>query len=117
MRAVQAAMFLLSLAITACIPFGDAWFMFEGTVRDERGSPIPAAKLQILVNGKPAGERSVEVTDVEGKYKFFESSCPCDFEFQLVVTKAGYETFVYRARGRAANQLDRLDIILKQSHN
>jgi len=104
---------LTALIAYACIPFGDAWFDFSGVVRDEQGHPIENAKLEILVNGRLARGRSVTTTDRAGNYEFFESSCPCDFQFELRVSKAGYCTLVKRLSGRAANSLRHLDVLLQ----
>src|SRR5437764_770857 len=101
---------LMALVAHACIPFGDAWFHFSGVVRDERGQPIEDAKLEILVNGHLAIDRRVTSTDQAGNYEFFESSCPCDFQFELRVSKAGYCTFVKHLSGRAANSLQQLEL-------
>lgn len=95
-----------------CIPYGDAWFHFGGRVVDGSGSPVADAKLELFTNGHLAGDASVERSDASGEYAFFEHSCPCDFAFELRVSKQGYDTYVLRLRGREANALRKLDVVL-----
>jgi hypothetical protein len=110
------ALVLIFLLASGCfIPYGDVWFRFEGVVSDPEGRPIPEARIEIFVNGKLAGERSVELTDAEGRYEFFESSCPCDFDFELVAAKEGYESYSLKLSGRKANRLRTHDIVLRPS--
>ena len=104
---------LVSLHAGASIPFGDAWFRFSGVITDEQGAPVEGAKIELYVNGKLAGPRSVLYSARDGSYRVFESSCPCDFEFELRVSKSGYESVTRRMSGRAANGLERLDITLR----
>lgn len=106
---------LLSLHAGACIPIGDAWFRFSGVITDEQGAPVEGARIELYVNGKLAGSRSVLYSARDGSYRVFENSCPCDFDFELRVSKSGYEPVARRMSGRAANGLERLDIALKQA--
>ena len=106
---------LILLLVGGCglIPYGDVWFIFGGIVSDPEGRPIPGARVEVFINGKHPGKSSVEIADAEGKYKFFESSCPCGFDFKLLATKEGYETYSLEMGGRKANRLRTLDIVLK----
>ena len=105
----------LTLALqTACIPFGDAWVRFSGRVRNVEGKPISGAQLTILFNGERRGERSETQTNVNGEYQFFENSCPCDFEFVVIAAKDGYKIFTKTMRGKDANELKTLDIVLER---
>src|SRR5690348_3410496 len=43
--------FAVLLALTfGCIPYGDAWLMFSGKVRDERAIPIDGARIEIVID-------------------------------------------------------------------
>lgn len=110
----RAVLSIVVLFAIGCIPFGDVWFHFQGVVRDAAGAPIDGARVQIFVNGKPPGGRSVTTTDREGKYEIFENSCPCDFDFELRVTKVGYRPYTLKLRGRKANALKQQDVILQR---
>src|SRR4051794_34069215 len=103
---------LLSLAIlvNGCIPFGDAWFNFDGTVRTLEGRPLPGATVTILVNGESPSARATTISDPRGHYKLFENSCPCDFAFELVVSKAGYSEARISKSAKEANAMRTLDI-------
>jgi len=103
----------LLLMQSACIPFGDAWIQFSGHVKDTQGKPISGARLKILFNGAPHSERSETQSDANGEYKFFENSCPCDFEFVIVAAKDGYKLYTKTMRGKEANELKNLDIVLE----
>lgn len=105
----------LSVAILAvgCIPFGDAWFSFSGDVRDAAGRPVPGAELSILVNGESKDSNPVAVADERGHYEVFESSCPCKFDFELVVSADGFCDYQLQLPGRRANRLDILDITME----
>ena len=102
----------LILGLAGCIPFGDAWFKFGGTVSDESGRPVEGAKLTISVDGKPLEDGGVVQTDAQGHYKFFENSCPCDFDFKLDVTAAGFKPYSLSLPGKKANQLKQQDVTL-----
>ena len=95
-----------------CIPFGDAWVRFSGHVRDPQGKPIQGAQLKILFNGERRGERSETQTNANGEYSFFENSCPCDYEFLIIAAKDGYKMFTKTMRGKEANELRSLEIVL-----
>ena len=102
------------LTLTSCIPFGDAWVSFSGHVRDAQGKPISGARLKILFNGSPHSERSETETNENGEYNLHENSCPCDFEFVIVAAKDGYKIFTKTMRGKEANELKTLDILLER---
>jgi hypothetical protein len=104
------AMFLLVFS-AACIPFGDAWLRIGGRVSGPRG-PLAGARVEVYVNGALADDRATGITDANGEYHLFVSSCPCDFEFELRVAKQGYEPYVLKLRGRAANELRQHDVVL-----
>jgi hypothetical protein len=107
--------FLLLVAVqSGCIPFGDAWVNFSGHVKDIQGKPIEGAQIKILFNSKVHGERSETQTDHNGEYKIFENSCPCDFEFVVVAAKDGYKIYTKTMRGKEANNLKNLEIVLEQ---
>ena len=108
------ALFALILLVSqsACIPFGDAWVRFSGHVRDPQGKPIQGAQLKILFNGERRGERSETQTNANGEYSFFENSCPCDYEFVIIAAKDGYKMFTKTMRGKEANELKSLEIVL-----
>lgn len=72
------ALTVLVATLVACIPYGDAWFHFGGQVLDGSGRPIEGATLQLFVDGRLAGSRSVEKSNASGEYRFFENSCPCN---------------------------------------
>jgi len=99
---------ILLVSQSACIPFGDAWVRFSGHVRDPQGKPIQGAQLKILFNG----ERSETQTNANGEYSFFENSCPCDYEFVIIAAKDGYKMFTKTMRGKEANELKSLEIVL-----
>jgi hypothetical protein len=111
-RATALAVFCA--AVAACIPYGDVWFQFSGRVVDAEGTPVESAKLEIRVDSRLAGHRSIETTNADGEYKFFESSCPCDFSFELRASKEGYEPYVLTLPGRQANTLKRHDITMRR---
>lgn len=97
----------------ACgIPFGDAWFSFEGVARTPNGQPIEGATLTIFVNEKLAGDTSTTITDSQGHYQLHENSCPCEFKFELVATKPGYGEVRISKTPSEANSMRRLDIVL-----
>lgn len=105
---------LLLVPQVACIPFGDAWVNFSGHVKDTQGKPISGARLKILFNGSPHSEYSETQTDANGEYKFHEDSCPCDFEFVIVAAKDGYKLYTKTMRGKEANELKNLEIVLER---
>jgi hypothetical protein len=96
----------------ACIPFGDAWVNFSGHVKDSNGNPINGARLKIFFDGEARGDRSEAVTNENGEFHIFENSCPCDFEFLVVAAKDGFKIFSKKMRGRDANSLKEMEIIL-----
>ena len=104
----------LLLSQTACIPFGDAWVSFSGHVKDDQGKPISGARLKMLFNGSPHSEYSETQTNENGEYKLHENSCPCDYEFVIVASKDGYKIFTKTMRGKEANELKTLDIVLER---
>jgi carboxypeptidase family protein len=110
------SVFAVALLLTqfSCIPFGDAWVSFSGHVKDNQGKPISGARLKILFNGSPKSEYSETVTNENGEYKLHENSCPCDFEFVIVAAKDGYKIYTKTMRGKAANELQTLDIVLER---
>lgn len=112
---VAATVAWVSISQVACIPFGDARFNFEGIVSDPSGKPIPGASVTVFVDGKIAGDRSTAITDANGHYEIFEGSCPCEFRFELVVTKAGYREARIPKTAKEANSMKRLDVTLKRS--
>lgn len=105
----------LLLIQVACIPFGDAWVKFSGHVKDIEGNPISGAHLKILFDGKPASDRSETQTNEAGEYKFFEDSCPCDFEFVVIAAKDGYKIYTKKMTGKEANNLKDLEIVLERA--
>ena len=105
---------LLLLPQTNCIPFGDAWVNFSGHVKDAQGKPIKDARLKILFNGSPHSEYSETQTNENGEYHIHEGSCPCDFEFVVVAAKDGYKLFTKTMRGKEANDLKTLEIVLER---
>lgn len=105
---------VLLFSQSACIPFGDAWVSFSGHVKDAQGKPISGARLKILFNGSPHSEYSETQTNENGEYKLHENSCPCDFEFVIVAAKDGYKIFTKTMRGKEANELKTLDIVLER---
>lgn len=52
-----------------------------------------------------------------GHYKLFESSCPCDFTFELVVTKAGYKQTRISKSSKEANAMKTLDVTVAPEPN
>ena len=113
MIAIRSLSFVLLLALVGCIPFGDVWFKFGGTVADPSGRPIQGAQLSISVDGKRLEDGGTVLTDAQGHYKFFESSCPCDFDFRLDVTAPGFKPYVLTLPGKEANRLTQQDITLQ----
>ena len=113
MTAARAISSLLLLVLAGCIPFGDAWFKFGGTVTDPSGQPIPGARLSISVDGKPLEQDGSVLTDAQGHYKFFDNSCPCDFDFRLDVTAPGFKPYILELSGKEANQLTEKNITLQ----
>lgn len=113
----SAALVVLVLMIAGCIPYGDAWFQFGGRVVDAGDVPVEGAKLEILVDGALAGHGSIEYSDASGAYRFFEHSCPCDFSFELRVSKLGYEQYSLTLSGRQANALKTHDVVLRRVRN
>jgi hypothetical protein len=103
----------LLLLPTGCIPFGDAWVSFSGHVKDSQGKPISGARLKMLFNGSPHSEYSETETNENGEYKLHENSCPCDYEFVIVAAKDGYKLYTKTMRGKEANQLENLEIVLE----
>jgi len=85
---------------------------FSGQVRDTSGKPINGAKILILINGKIKSDRSKTITDQKGVYTIFENSCPCDFNFEIVVLKEGYKQYRRQMPGKEANKLSELNIVL-----
>src|SRR6266446_8047898 len=110
------ALLALTILIThaACIPFGDAWVNFSGHVKDTQGHPIKGAQLKILFNGERRGDRSETQTNENGEYSFFENSCPCDYEFVVIASKDGFKVYTKTMRGKEANTLKTLEIILER---
>jgi hypothetical protein len=90
---------------------GDAWLRIGGRVSGPRG-PLAGASVEVYVNGTLADDRATAITDANGEYQLFLGSCPCDFEFELRVAKPGYELYVLKLRGRAANEPCQHDIVL-----
>jgi hypothetical protein len=86
--------------------------MFSGDIRDAAGKPVPQARVSIVVDGKPMDENPVATSDEDGHYEVFESSCPCRFDFELVVTAEGFRDYRLELPGRKANRLETLDITL-----
>ena len=113
MTAARAISFTLLLALVGCMPFGDVWFKFGGTVTDPSGNPVQGAQVSISVDGKPLEQGGTALTDSQGRYKFFESSCPCDFSFRLDVTASGFKPYALSLPGKEANQLTQQDITLQ----
>ena len=110
---VTRSIFIASaLWLAGCIPIGDAWIKFGGTVTDQSGHPVPGATLSIFVDGKPMQDGGVIQSDAQGHYKFFENSCPCDYDFRLDVTAAGFRPYSLRLPGKKANQLTQQEITL-----
>ena len=105
----------LLLIQAACIPFGDAWVRFSGHVKDTDGNPISGARLKILFDGKPESDRSETQTNEAGEYKFFENSCPCEFEFVVIAAKDGYKIYTKKMTGKEANNLKNLEIVLERA--
>lgn len=105
----------LAILVAACVPFGDAWFHFDGTIRTADGSPIPGATVAILVNGKSPGSRATTISDSQGHYELFESSFPCNFAFELVVSKEGFKEVRVSKSAREANSMRTLDITLQSN--
>ena len=105
----------LLLVQVACIPFGDSWVQFSGHVKDTEGKPIKGAQIKILFDGKPASERSETQSNEAGEYKFFENSCPCEFEFVVIAAKDGYKTYTKKMTGKEANNLKELEIVLERA--
>jgi hypothetical protein len=85
---------------------------FGGEVRTASGNPIPGARVELHVDGKQPRPAEVAVSSATGQYKFFASSCPCDFSLEIVATAPGYEPFHKSLSGRAANKLETLNIVL-----
>lgn len=107
--------FLLALlAGSSCIPFGDAWLNITGIVRESSGTTISGASVQVFIDGELKGENAAATTNDHGEYRIHAASCPCDFAFELRVTKPGYKVHVFRARGRDANALHRHDVTLQR---
>lgn len=105
---------LLLTVHIGCIPFGDSWVHFSGYVRDVQGKPIKGAQIEILFDGKRASDRSETQSNEDGEFKFFENSCPCDFEFIVVAAKDGYRIYTKSMRGKEANNLKNLEIVLER---
>ena len=103
----------LLLSQTGCIPFGDAWVSFSGHVKDSQGKPISGARLKMLFNGSPHSEYSETETNENGEYKLHENSCPCDYEFVIVAAKDAYKVYTKTMRGKEANELKNLEIVLE----
>jgi hypothetical protein len=97
-----------------CIPFGDAWVNFSGHVRDAQGKPINGARVNILFDGAPHSEYSETQTNENGEYSIHENSCPCDFEFVIVAAKDGYKLYTKTMRGKEANDLKNLEMVLER---
>jgi hypothetical protein len=114
MRRTTLLAFVAAMSVAACIPYGDVWFHFGGTVRDPSGAPVEGVVVRIVVDG---AERARVVSSSDGRYKFFEHSCPCDFSLALTAEKLGYENYTFKARGRQANRLSAQDIVLRPSSN
>jgi hypothetical protein len=108
------AMLLLGIQMS-CIPFGDSWVQFSGHVKDTEGKPIKGAQIKILFDGKPASDRSETQSNEAGEYKFFENSCPCEFEFVVIAAKDGYKIYTKRMTGKEANNLKELEIVLERA--
>ena len=112
MRASRAVIGVVTIAIVACVPYGDVGFNISGHVLDPEGLPIEGATVQIWVNDKPAHNEGTATTDGSGKYRVIERSCPCDFAFELRITKPGCQPHTLKLRGRRANSLRRYDVTL-----
>ncbi len=105
---------LTAIAALGCpIPYGDAWMMFGGTISSASGQPIAGARVELYMDGRPPRNGGVAISGADGKYKFFASSCPCDFQLEIVTVSPGFQTYRKAMRGRKANQLERLDIVLQ----
>jgi hypothetical protein len=106
---------LILLLVSGCffLPYGDVWYAFAGIVSDPAGRPVPDAKVEIFLEGKHPGEMSVQMTDAQGRYQFLERACKCDRDFEIVVTKEGYERYSKKMGSRAATRLQTQDIVLK----
>ena len=102
----------VALVLTGCPPYGDAWMQFGGQVSDRTGGAVRGVAVELWVNGKSPARDARVTSDVDGKYRFFTFSCPCDFEVEVVATAPGYKTFRKKFRGHEANRLERLDIVL-----
>jgi len=105
---------VLTLVIGAlgCPPYGDAWIHFGGTVRSTTGDAIPGARVEIHVDGKPPRPDEVGVANDSGHFSFFASSCPCEFQAEVVAVAPGYARFRKSLSGKEANRLETLEITL-----
>ncbi len=57
---------------------------------------------------------TLETQTENGAYSLHENSCPCDFEFVIVAAKDGYKLYTKTMRGKEANDLKDLEIILER---
>jgi len=97
------------LFLSACIPFGDAWVQFGGTVVDSDGRPIAGASVVISASDRKAAA----VTDAHGHYEVFMAVCPCDFPFAVAAVATGYKMHLLSFSGKEALRLSKYDIALQ----
>jgi len=105
---------IVLLAQAACIPIGDAWIQFSGHVRDTSGRPIQGVLITILIDGKAEDPHCRPTSDQYGAYEISRSVCPCDFDFEVIVSKEGFVAFSKKARAHEAFTLRTLDIVLER---
>jgi len=108
------ALGLAALGAVACPPYGDAWMRFGGDVRTVEGQPVSGARVELRVDRHGPKPDGITVSNAEGHYQFFASSCPCDFTVEVVAAAPGFRSFRKSLKGRVANRLERLDIVLVQ---
>ena len=80
----------------------------------QRESQSKVRRLKILFDGKPASDRSETLSNESGEYKFFENSCPCEFEFVVIAAKDGYKVYTKKMTGKEANNLKNVEIVLER---
>lgn len=97
-------------ALSACVPFGDAWINVEGTVVDSGGRPISGANV-VVTTGQ--GEAAA-VTDAEGRYRIHMGVCPCDFPFALAADAPGFKLHLLSLPGGRAIHLSKYDVTLQR---
>ena len=105
---------IVLLAQAACIPIGDAWIQFSGHVRDTSGKPVQGVLITILINGKAEDDGSRVTSDQDGAYSIDQSACPCDFDFEVIVSKEGLVPFSKKTRAHEAFTLRTLDIVMER---